>query len=48
MRLDIGEMQAPWLPVRFRSRDEFHGAPGHVGCFGIFFRDAGRLVGMDQ
>ena len=31
MGLDIGKMQTP--PLRARSRNELHGAVGHIGCF---------------
>ncbi len=48
MRLDVGQMQAPRTPVRFRFRDEIHRAAGHVGRLGMLVGNARGLVGMNQ
>src|SRR5258708_33933939 len=48
MRLDVGQMQAPWASVRFRFRDEIHRAARHVGRLGMLVRNAGGLVGVNE
>ncbi len=48
VRLDIGQVQAPWSPVSFRLRDEIHRAARHIRCLGILLGDAGGLVGVNQ
>ncbi len=48
MRLDVGQMQAPWPAVIFRFRNELHRAPRHVGRLGMLVRHACGLVGVHQ
>ena len=48
MRLDVGQMQAPWPAVVVRFGNELHRAPRHVGRLGMFVRHARGLVGVHQ
>ena len=48
VRLDVGQMQAPWPSVVLGFRDELHRAPRHVGRLGMLVRYARGLVGMHQ
>ena len=48
VRLDVGQMQAPWPSVVLGFRNELHRAPRHVGRLGMLVRHARGLVGVHQ
>ena len=48
VRLDVGQMQAPWPPVVLGFRNELHRAPRHVGRLGMLVRHPRGLVGVHQ